>query len=697
MTRRNIVLFALLSFLSFSSVAAPNPAALSPTPEQMLSSRLITSFIGKYHYKKTVLDDEQSKLIYQEFLKTLDPNRSFFTQEDIASFNSLETQLDNDLTDGNLKPVFDMFTVFNQRRIEQAKFAISLLDKSFDFTENEDYTFDRSNSVWPKDTQEIKDIWRKRVKNDYLVLSLTGKSDSEVKKTLRKRYERLERMSYQNQAEDTFELFINAYLRTVEPHTSYFSPRTSENFKINMSLSLEGIGAVLRSTDEYTEVQRVIKGGPADLSGLLHDNDKIIGVGQGENGEIVDVVGWRLDDVVDLIRGPKDSMVRLQVIPQTGGADGPAKTITIVRNKIKLEEQQAKKSVIDIKEGDKTRHIGVIAIPTFYMDFDAYQRGDEDYKSTTRDTLQLINELQAEKVEGIIIDLRGNGGGSLAEAISLTGLFIKSGPVVQVRENNGAINLNKDTDSSIAYSGPLAVLVDQNSASASEIFAGAIQDYGRGIIVGEPTFGKGTVQSIVDLNRYANESKDLGQLKLTMAQFFRINGDSTQHRGVVPDIIFPTAIQDDKQGERALEHALPWDHIDAAKYSRFNAGAPFNLEKIKLRHDERVKADTGFTFLTAESQFRKTELDRKSTSLLLSKRKDEREKLEKERLARLNAYRTSRKLEPLKSMEQLIEETESNNHDISDDLEKIQVRETASILLDTISDNTSPKSTLTQR
>ena len=681
--RRFIVFFAFIALLGSASA----DVTLSPKPEHPLSTRLIASFINQYHYKKTTLDDKQSIQVLDEFLDNLDPNRSFFIESDIRAFKKYSTKLDNALLNGKINPAFDMFSTYNMRRIERAEYALKLLEhNNFDFTRNEDYLFDRSESDWAKDKKALDEIWRKRVKNDVLVLSLTEKTDEEIKKTLAKRYERLLRTSNQYKAEDAYEIFINSYLKTIDPHTSYFSPRTSENFKINMSLSLEGIGAVLRATDEYTEVQRVIKGGPADLGGQLHADDKIIGVAQGHKGEMVDVVGWRLDDVVDLIRGPKDSVVRLQIIPKTGGIDGPAKSISIVRNKIKLEEQQAKKSIIEIPEGAFTHRIGVISIPTFYMDFEAYQRGDDNYKSTTKDTLALIKELKKEGVEGLIVDLRGNGGGSLAEAIALTGLFIRSGPVVQVRENSGKVDLNKDTDPSIAYTGPLAVLVDQHSASASEIFAGAVQDYRRGIVVGEPTFGKGTVQSIVDLNRYAPRSNKakLGQLKLTMAQFFRVNGDSTQHRGVVPDIIFPTAIESDEQGERSLDNALPWDTIASAKYSRYNRAGSFDIPALQTQHKQRIKSDPGFNFLVGEVEVRAKEFDKKTVTLLKSKRKTEREALEAQRLERLNTYRASRDLDPLKSIEELSEEAKSNTHDIADDLEKIQLRETAAILLNSI-------------
>ncbi len=698
MIKRSFTLIVAFAFLlaAHTGISAPH---LEPTAEHKLSTRLITSFINQYHYKKTRLNDARSAIILDEYIKTLDPNRSFFMQTDIDSFDHLRNKLDNALLSGNLKATFDIFTLFHQRRIERAEFALRRLEQGFDFNVDEDYLFERENAPWAKNVEELNELWRKRVKNDFLVLTLSDKTTEEVKNTLRKRYERLKRMSNQYQAEDAYELFINTYLRTIEPHTSYLSPRTSENFKINMSLSLEGIGAVLRATDEYTEVQRVIKGGPAELGGQLKADDKIIGVGQNKTGEIVDVVGWRLDNVVDLIRGPKGSTVRLQVIPKESGLDGPSKIISIVRNKIKLEEQQAQKSIIELPYGGTRHRIGVITIPTFYMDFDAYQRGEKDYRSTTRDTLKLINELKAENVEGIIIDLRGNGGGSLSEAISLTGLFIKKGPVVQVRENTGSVNLNKDTDPSIAYEGPLSVLVDQFSASASEIFAGAIQDYNRGIIVGEPTFGKGTVQSIVDLNRYTKKSNaPLGQLKLTIAQFFRINGDSTQHRGVVPDIIFPTAVESDKQGERSLENALPWDHIASAKFVPFNNNAKMaDFSKVQRQHNARINNDPGFQFLIMEAQVRLKEMDKKSVTLLKSKRKQEREKLQSERLSRLNFYRASRNLAAIDSIEKLNEEATSNNHDISDDLAKIQLRETAAILLDSIHPSHTSNRKITQR
>lgn len=556
------LLLILLALTSATAIAKPSEP-LVPQPEHNVATMLITQFIDRYHYKESQLNDQQSNQILKMYLEGLDPSRSFFTQADIDQFQRFHNNLDDALLKGDMEPAFFIYQRYNQRRIERANYALERLKSPFDFTIEEELIIDRSELPWAKESQELDEIWRKRVKNDVLNLVLAKKDQAAIEKTLSKRYQRIITHVEQTSAEDTYEFFINAYLRSIEPHTSYFSPHTSENFKINMSLSLEGIGAVLRTEDEMTQVQKIIPGGPADLSDQLNPKDYITGVAQGEEGEMEDVVGWRLDDVVDLIRGPKDSIVRLQLLPKESGLDGPYKEITLVRNKIKLEEQQAKSSIIELPD----KKIGVITIPTFYMDFEGYRRGDDDYRSTTRDTLALIKELQ-HQVDGLVIDLRNNGGGSLPEAVSLTGLFIKKGPVVQIRDSDGKTKSNDDDDSSIAYDGPLAVLVNRYSASASEIFAGAIKDYGRGVVVGEPTYGKGTVQTLIDLDRYVREDNlKIGQLKLTMAQFFRVNGDSTQHRGVLPDIRFPTAEDDADQGERALENALPWANIRPAKFT----------------------------------------------------------------------------------------------------------------------------------
>ena len=653
-----------------------------------MSTVLITKFIDSFHYKETALGDAESKKIFEQYLKVLDPNRSFFTAEDIALFNRYETLLDDSLLKGDLGPAFAIFELFSQRRVERAEFALERLEQPFDFGLDEAYHFDRREAAWAKDVDELDELWRKRVKNDVLSLLLANKEESELKKTLRSRYERLKTRAYQYHAEDTYEFFINAYLTQVEPHTAYFSPRTSENFDINMSLSLEGIGAVLQTVDEHTVVRRIVPGGPADLSGLLHADDRIVGVAQGMEGELIDVIGWRLDDVVDLIRGPKDSVVRLAVLPKEKGVSSPSQTISIVRNKIKLEEQQAKKSIIELGDEDSPQRIGVITIPTFYMDFAAAQRGEKDYRSTTRDTQVLIKELLAEEVDGIVVDLRGNGGGSLSEAVSLTGLFIKSGPVVQVQENSGDLKIYRDEDDKTVYSGPLAVLVDRSSASASEIFAGAIQDYRRGVIVGEPTFGKGTVQSVIDLNRYVDIKETLGRLKLTIAQFFRVNGESTQHRGVVPDVVFPTAENSDEHGERSLDNALPWAQIKAASYNA-HQNSKFILGDVIKHHQQRVKNDEGFRFLLAQADLRRANADKKVISLLMEERKKERDTLEKDNRDRLNQFRVSVGLEPVKMDEgeddRLASGDERNEKAFADAVDMIELKETAAILGELIS------------
>jgi carboxyl-terminal processing protease len=680
---RSITLATLLTCaaLPLSVFSAP----LTPAPEHSFSAVLVAKFITQFHYKKNKLDDAQSKAILDEYIDSLDPNRNIFTSKDIEKFNLYNVTLDDAIRDGNLTPAFSIYRKFNQRRIERANFALERLTQPFDFTIDEEYLFDRREAAWPEDKKALNEIWRKRVKNDIITLSLSKKSDEEIQKTLHKRYERIKTRTKQIKPEDVYEAFINAYLVSIEPHTAYFSPRTSENFNINMRLSLEGIGAVLQTVGDYTVVKKTIPGGPAEMSGQFHSEDRISSVGQGHDGEMEDVVGWRIDDVVALIRGPKNTVVRLQLLPK-GSEDSPGKIVTITRDKIKLEEQHAKKSIIEIPNGDSTSRIGVITIPTFYMDFDGARRGDKDYVSTTRDTRKLLKELEAEQIDGLVIDLADNGGGSLPEAISLTGLFIESGPVVQVRDSENKLDINEDTDDGIAYKGPVAVLVNRYSASASEIFAGAMQDYGRATIVGETTYGKGTVQQVLDLNRHApRNSPTLGQLKLTMAQFYRINGDSTQNRGVIPDIKFPTAESSAELGESALDNALPWARIEAAKYKPYGMIRD-DLTLIQARHLARTETDKGFQYLQAQAEARKEALAKKSVSLLKATRKDEREKQRLESLARLNNFRVSIGL-PANEMSDLENDSEvasAEDEKFLDEVRNVRVKEAAAILADLI-------------
>ncbi len=665
-------LILLLIFLQpvFAVTPTVDESELHSDEDQERATEIILHIIENYHYRTRPLDDTLSSEIFDTYLESMDPNKSFFNRADIDEFEKYRYTLDDLLDDSELTPALDIFKRYRSRVQERVEYALSILEGEFDFSIDENYQFDRSELDWSNET-ELNDIWRKRVKNDFLNLKLADKAETEIRETLGKRYNRLVTSTLQFNSSDIFQLFVNAYTGSIEPHTSYFSPRTSENFDISMSLSLEGIGAVLRGDSDYTEVQSIVPGGPADLSDLLHDGDRIIGVGQDEDGEIVDVIGWRLDDVVDLIRGPKGSIVRLEILPEDAGLEGPSETIQITRDQIKLEEQAAKSEIIETETGGR---MGVITVPTFYSDFAAQARGEPDYKSTTRDVRKLLSDMEAENIDGLIIDLRDNGGGSLSEAIEFTGLFIESGPVVQTKDSTGNIDINRDRDPAVVYGGPLAVLVNRNSASASEIFAGAIQDYKRGIILGEPTFGKGTVQNIVDLNRFSRSRNDYGRLKTTIAQFFRINGGSNQHKGVIPDIIYPTADFSADHGERSLENALPWDEIKPARF--VPAQAPIDrYETAKREHENRIQSDKLFQLLMEEQRLIYEINDKKVTSLQEAKRKTEREQLSNARKTLQNEFRIAQGQEPL---------AEDSDDEEYEDTEPVDVilNETARILQD---------------
>ncbi len=652
---------ALLSLAAGALLLAAQPLAalvtttaeadLKPSAAQERATRLITHFISNYHYKPTALDDGLSVQIFDRFLESLDPTRSFFSAQDLARFDAHRTRLDDYLRKAELDPIYEIFLGYRKRVSERVAAAKRLLAGPLDFGVDEELDLDRSKAAWPADDAALDDLWRRRVKNDVLALRIAGKDEAAIAKTLANRYDGLDRRTQQLNAEDVFQLFVNAYTTSIEPHTAYFSPRTSENFRIRMSLSLEGIGAVLQAEDEYTLVREVVPGGPADKSGTLHPQDRITGVGQGEKGELVDVIGWRLDDVVDLIRGPKGTTVRLEVLPKGIGAEGPTRVVSIARNKIELEEQAAKKSVIDVPHGPGRLKIGIIDVPTFYLDFEARAAGDDNYRSTTRDVRKLLGELRKDRVDGVVIDLRSNGGGSLTEATELTGLFIETGPIVQVRNADGRMQVERDSDPLVEYDGPLAVLVDRYSASASEIFAGAIQDYGRGVIIGEPTFGKGTVQNLVDLSRLDRMSDDsLGQLKATIAQFFRVAGASTQHRGVVPDVVFPTAAYASDEGERALDNALPWDQVQPARFSRANSHLG-PLDRALALHKQRITGNDGFKALIEEAQAVQEARKRNTVSLLESRRRAEQDRQRKDHEARQNRLRAAVGLPPLSEEE----------------------------------------------
>lgn len=612
-------------------------ADLTPTPSQGEAADWVSKYLTRLHYASQPLDDAMSQEILKRYLEALDSEKVFFLKADVDGFErKYATSLDDAIERRQLDAVFEIYRTYLQRLKERTDYSRSLLEKGFDFSVDEDYVYDRKDAAWASDRAQLDEHWRQRIKNDWLRLKLAKREDAKIAETLDKRYKdylvRVEQLDRQ----DVFQTFLNAYAMAIEPHTNYLGPRASENFQISMRLSLEGIGAVLQREGEFVVIRSVVEGGPASLGGKVKAGDRIVAVGQAKDAQLTDVVGWRLEDVVDLIRGPKDTLVKLEVLAAESSVGGNTQLVEIVRDKVKLEEQAAQKRVIETG-GEQSRKIGVIELPAFYLDFAARARGDSDYRSSTRDVRKLLGELAQEKVDGVLIDLRNNGGGSLTEATELTGLFIDQGPVVQVRDGRGRVQVEADTARGVVYDGPLAVMVNRASASASEIFAAAIQDYGRGIIIGEPTFGKGTVQQLVDLDYIANKSApELGQLKLTMAQFFRVDGGSTQHKGVVPDLGFPVTLDASDYGESTYDNALPWTKIAAASYAPVGDFGRL-VPMLTSRHEARIAKDPEFAFLLEDiAQYRESR-DRKSISLNYAKREAERKADEARIAARAKA------------------------------------------------------------
>ncbi len=600
---------------------------LKPTVTEAQAAQLSARFLTRFHYAAQPLDDAMSQRIYKAYFKLLDGEKVFFTQQDMDKFAPLKTKLDDAIWNEDLGAPFSIFNLYLQRAVERMTYARSLLKQGFDFSTSETYTFDRKKADWPKDQAALNDLWRKRTMNDWLRLKLAGKTDAEIRQTLDKRYAGYIERVRQLDGEDAFQTFMTAYAETTDPHTDYLSPRAAENFDISMKLSLEGIGAVLQARDDYTQIRELVPGGPAAKSGKIQVGDRIVGIGQGDTGPITDVIGWRLDDVVNRIRGKKDTTLRLEIIPADTGVDGKHEIVTLVRKKVSIEEQAAKKKIVEIKDGGITRKIGVIELPTFYSDFGARSEGDKNFKSATRDVAKLIGELKAAGVQGIIMDLRNNGGGSLAEADSMTGLFIDKGPVVQVRDAKGHVEVQGDDNPGMAWSGPLAVLVNRGSASASEIFTAAIQDYHRGLIVGEPTFGKGTVQNLVDLDRFGSNpdggKPQFGELKMTIAEFFRINGGSTQLKGVTPDIEYPRSGDDKEFGESTYDNALPWTQIAPASYQPV-ANLDAYLPQLQQDHLARVAKSPAWKLMLDELAQYKSMRDKTAVSLNFATREAER-------------------------------------------------------------------------
>ena len=629
-----------------SSHTAASIETLVPMPVHAETTRNITDALASRHYVSTTLDDALSTKIYAAYLEDLDPSKSYFLASDIAEFDSLRLQLDDALSRGDVTPAYKIFNRYHQRVIDRFEQVITMLEAGldqFDFTINEALPLERKEEPWATTPEELDELWRKRVKNAVLNLKLSDKETDKIQDVLLKRYRNRLTRTLQTNSEDVFQLYMNSFTRTYDPHTQYFSPRTSENFNINMSLSLEGIGAVLQQEDEFTKVVSLVPAGPADKSRQIYPDDRIVAVGQGPDGEMVDVIGWRLDEVVQLIRGKKDTIVKLDVIP-ANAKDSTIKVVNIVRNTVKLEEQSAKSEIIEVEQFGRKHKIGIIDIPTFYVDFQALQEGNKDYKSTTRDVQELLVSLMAEGVEGVVIDLRDNGGGSLQEARTLTGLFIDRGPTVQVRNNGNRVDILNDRDIRTVYAGPLGVLVNRLSASASEIFAGAIQDYDRGVIIGNQTFGKGTVQTLLPLNQ--------GQLKLTAAKFYRISGESTQHKGIVPDVDFPLDYDPESIGESTLASPLPWDKIQATSYRAKSNVSQLKTELINL-HNARVKNDPEFAYFREASAYRQERSKQTSISLSEAARRQEKKDADAFWLGLENSKRQQQGLPAIASLDEL--------------------------------------------
>ncbi len=607
-------------------------AGMHPTADQAVAATFVYGVFSDSDlaYRPRPLNDELSADIFRRYIDMLDGEKMYFTAADMKNFEAYKTTLDDAIKARKLDPAFTIFNTYQQRVAQRIAFARSLLKQPFDFSSKETWAYDRKDAVWAADADALNDLWRKSVKNDALRLKLAGRTPEEISKTLDKRYAQVTERSSELRGDDAFEFFMNAYTLSIDPHSSYMSPKSHENFMMQMRLSLQGIGAVLQRQDEYVVIRTIVPGSPAALSGKVKVGDRIVSVGQGDKEPMIDVVGWRIDDVVQKIRGNKGTKVRLDIIPGDQGVDAKHVMVSLVRDTIKLEDQAASKRIIDV-DG---KRIGVIELPAFYADFEAMQRRDPNPRSATTDVAKLLNELKAEKVDGVVVDLRENGGGSLDEAVDLTGLFIDRGPVVQVRQSGGYTQVRSDEDRGVLWTGPLAVLVNRSSASASEIFAAAIQDYGRGLIIGEPTFGKGTVQGLLPLPpERGEEGGKYGTAKITSQQFFRIDGGTTQNAAVTPDLQFPVTVDATEFGESTYDNALPFTRIEAAKYTTVGNFKPI-IGKLLADHQARIAKDREFQWWSEDVAEFRAERDKKTLSLNEAERSAERDRLDAKRKAR---------------------------------------------------------------
>ena len=622
---------------------------LYPKAKHREQSKLIYQLLSKYHYQKIPLNDSLSEKILKKYISSLDPNKEYFYSSDINYFNQYKYQMDDYVISGYLEPAYEIFTVYNERVQNRINYVFSILENEPDFTNNDELTFNRKDAIWFSDVTQMDNYWSKKIKNAILNLKILGKDWESNRETLNKRYKRFLKTVSQFNSEDVFEMFINSYAELYDPHTNYFSPVNADRFEINMSKTFEGIGARLQQDVEYTTIFQVMPGGPAYKSKKLEKGDKIIGVGQGEDNVFEDIIGWRLDDVVSKIKGPKGSVVQLLVLKNESKIDDYPDTVRLVRDKVDVVDEDATYEVIPYRANNKSYNVGLIKIPSFYINFEDAQKGIQNYKSVTRDVKKCIDSLKALSVDGIIIDLRNNGGGSLQEAIDLTGLFIETGPVVQIKSASGRIEVEKDFDRNIHYEGPLLVLNNSFTASSSEIFSGALKDYNRGLIVGESTFGKGTVQNLIDLERFfPNSSMQFGQLKITLAKYYRVNGGSTQKIGIEPHIEFPNIYDRSIYTENSRENALDWDKIRDVSHTNINYVTKPLVDHLTTTFDYDVKNDSSFiNYMTFIDDTRKNR-EKKSISLNYSQRMNEK----KDNDSRSNSLNTSVKISEIFPIEE---------------------------------------------
>lgn len=667
---------------------------IEPDEQQSVVARTVTMLISGYNYKKVNINDSISALVFDKYLKRLDENHNYLLASDVKDFEKYKTVLDDDMREGNLNDVFYIFNVYQKRYNERVKYSLTQIDKNFDFTKNETFTYDREKLPWTSSQTEMDELWTQRVKYDLLNLKLASADMAANRTKLKKRYEDLLTNSNKLNNQDVFQIYMDAFTETIDPHTNYFNPANAANFNIDMARSLEGIGATLGIETEYVTIKTIVPGGPADKSKQLEIGDHIIGVAQGKTGEYADVIGWRIENAIALIRGSKGTTVRLKILGKGKGAADKPRILELVREKIILKDQSAQKEIRTYNSNGKQIKIGIISLPAFYMDFADYKAGNPNYKSTTRDVRLILDTLKKAGVDGVIMDLRQNGGGSLPEAIDLTGLFIKTGPVVQIRQTNEKIEQDEDEDPAVAWSGPLAVMVDRFSASASEIFAGAIQDYGRGIIIGSNTYGKGTVQNAIDLDKAISPAiktqlmalakkpegsgvqtkianapgsqSAFGQLNLTIAKFYRISGSSTQHKGVVPDVKFPSIIPMDKYGEDTEPSALPFDMIAKSTYTTTGSFSTV-LPKLTQLHDQRMTANANYKYLLQDiADYKKRDAET-SVSLNEATLKQQRDTDEKTAFERSNLKRVASGFPALKK------------GDVAKDIDKAAGKKTADL------------------